>query len=294
MSKIPDEKKLVLINIPGTHDSTAFYMNCCGSCFAKCQNLDIMSQLNIGVRIFDIRVTKNNSENLEDSIICCHGICDCYHIINNKKINLKYKYVLIQFKQFLKNNPTETIIIKTDSGRGRGNKYINLQYSSEIFDNILGNISIKYRNNLTMGNLRGKVVCIYNENLEEGTDIINIHNKYTNGNKNFNEFKVNGELKVKEIKDLMEIYNYNFSEAEKNMNLPLNYETSCTGEFTKIIPLPKYEANIVNKFLKEYNFKNGYYYGWISIDFIDEFITRKIIRSNFLEEDNMSDDCLDI
>lgn len=145
-----------------------------------------------------------------------------------------------------------------------------------------------------MGNLRGKVVCIYNENLEGGTDIINIHNKYTNGNKNFNEFKVNGELKVKEIKDLMEIYNYNFSEAEKNMNLPLNYETSCTGEFTKIIPLPKYEANIVNKFLKEYNFKKGYYYGWISIDFIDEFITRKIIRSNFLEEDNMSDDCLDI
>ena len=61
-----------------------------------------------------------------------------------------------------------------------------------------------------------------------------------------------------------------------------------------LVPLPKYEANIVNKFLKEYNFKKGYYYGWISIDFIDEFITRKIIRSNFLEEDNMSDDCLDI
>lgn len=57
MSRIPDEKSIVLINIPGSHDSTAYNMFCLGSCFAKTQDLDITSQLNIGVRIFDIRVT---------------------------------------------------------------------------------------------------------------------------------------------------------------------------------------------------------------------------------------------
>lgn len=63
MSKIPDEKNLVLLNIPGSHDSTAYNMNCLGSCFAKTQDLDITSQLNIGVRIFDIRVTQKSKLN---------------------------------------------------------------------------------------------------------------------------------------------------------------------------------------------------------------------------------------
>ena len=47
MSRIPDEKSIVLINIPGSHDTTAYNMFCLGSCFAKTQDLDIASQLNI-------------------------------------------------------------------------------------------------------------------------------------------------------------------------------------------------------------------------------------------------------
>lgn len=154
------------------------------------------------------------------------------------------------------------MIIKTESGRG--NKYLNLQHASEIYDNIIGDISVEYNNKLTLGEVRGKVVSLFNNKIEGGTDIINIHNKYTKGNNNFNEFKVDGGLKVVEIKELLEEYNYNFDEAEKNMKLPLNYETSCTGEFNKIIPLPRYEANIVNKFLKEYDFKKGYL--WMDFD----------------------------
>lgn len=299
MSKINDKKKLVLINIPGSHDSAAFLINKIGSCFAQTQYIDITKQLNLGVRIFDIRVTKNNSccawkifdnknnniNNWMDSIICCHGVCDCYHIKNKKKINLTYESVLIQIKNFLNKNPTETILVRTNSGRG--NKYQNIQMASEIFDSILGDISIEYNNKLILGDVRGKVVYLFNNNFQGGTDIFPIHDKYKNGKSNFNEFKVDGELKVKEIKELLEIYNYTFNEAENNnMKLPLNYETSCTGEYYKIIPLPEYEANIVNKFLREFEFKKGYYYGWISIDFIDEFITKKIIESNFDEDNN--------
>ena len=296
MSKINDKKKLVLINIPGSHDSAAFLINKIGSCFAQTQYLDITSQLNIGVRIFDIRITENNSccvwniinnnnkiKNWMDSIICCHGVCDCYHIENNKKINLTYESVLLQIKNFLNKNPTETIILRTNSGRG--NKYKNIQMAKEIFDSILSDIAIEYNNKLILGDVRGKVVFLFNTNFQGGTDIFPIHDKYKNGKSNFNEFKVDGELKVTEIKELLEIYNYNFTEAENNMKLPLNFETSCTGEYNKIIPLPKYEANIVNEFLKEFEFKKGNYYGWISIDFVDEFIAKKIIESNF-EEDN--------
>ena len=303
MSKIPNKKKLSLLNIPGTHDSTAYNISCLGSCFAKTQDMDILTQLNIGVRLFDIRVTKNNSFfsnfsnsnnfNFMNSLICCHGIFNCYHSENNKNFYLTYEYVLRIIKNFLEENPSEIVIIKTDSGRG--NKFSNIENASEIFDTILGNIAVKFNNNYTLGELRGKVVYMFTNKIEGGTDIIPIHEKYSNGNENFKEFKVDGELKVKEIKDLLEKYNYDFTEAEKNMVLPLNFETSCTGEFNKIIPLPRYEANIVNKFLKEYYFKKGKYYGWISIDFIDEFIANKIIESNFYEDNNnINNETIDI
>lgn len=128
MSKLPDEKKLVLINMPGSHDSAAFNMHCLGSCFAKTQDLDIPEQLKIGVRILDIRVTINTNyicneieEEIENDtdLILCHGICNCYHIENRKKKILIYKDILNQVREFLIEYPSETIIFKTDSGRGK-------------------------------------------------------------------------------------------------------------------------------------------------------------------------------
>ena len=309
MSKIPDEKKIILINIPGSHDSTAYNMHCLGSVFAKTQHLDIQQQLKIGVRQFDIRVTINKTlycnEDIEKDtdLICCHGICNCYHIENKKKKILTYKDVLNDIRSFLMEYPTEMIILKTESGRG--NKYKNLKRSTEIFSKTIGkDISVEYNENLILGDTRGKVVYttflsdktnadgvpIYNTKIEKSTSIIEIHRKHTNNNIKFNEFKVGGELKVKEIKDLIKTYTFTFKEAEEEqekensvINFPLNYETSCTGEFTRMIPLPKYEANIVNKFLINHDFKKGYYYGWISADFINELITNKIISSNFIK-----------
>ena len=46
--------------------------------------------------------------------------------------------------------------------------------------------------------------------------------------------------------------------------------------------------------MKENYFKKGKYYGWISIDFIDEFIANKIIESNFYEDNNINNEIIDI
>ena len=310
MSKIPDKKKIVLINIPGSHDSTAFNMFCLGSCFAKTQDLDIPQQLKLGVRIFDIRVTINTScccNTLEEEIendtdlICCHGICNCFHVENNSKKKLTYKEVLTQIREFLIEYPTEGIIIRTDSGRG--DKLINLNRSTSIFSKIVGDINVYYNENLTMGDIRGKIVnitklseqinsggvSIYNTRLERSTGIIETHRRLTNNNLKYDEYKVGGDLKVREIKDLMNTYSLSLEEAEKiqeksdGINFPLSYETSCTGEFTRCIPLPRHEANIVNNFLINHEFKIGYYYGWISVDFVNKIITKKIIDTNFSE-----------
>jgi len=306
MSKLPDDKKLVLINMPGSHDSAAFNMHCMGSCFAKTQDLDIPEQLKIGVRILDIRVTINTNcccneieEEIENDtdLILCHGICNCYYIENKKKKLLTYKDVLNQVRDFLIEYPGETVIFKTDSGRGK--KPINLKRAEDIFGKYIGDISIGYNEKLTLGEARGKVVYttyisdnspineiqIYNTKVKNGTGIIEIHRKHTNNNIKYDEYKVGGQLKVLEIDDLTKTYNFTLKEAEEREkvngeNFPLNYETSCTGEFTRCIPLPKHEANIVNNYLMNFDFKKGNYYGWISIDFIDSMITRKIIETN--------------
>lgn len=309
MSKIPDDKKIILINIPGSHDSCAFKMHYFGSIFAKTQNLDIQQQLKIGVRHFDIRVALNNAaccgqlekdQEKDIDLICCHGICNCHYIENNKKRILTYKDVLNQIKSFLMQYPTEMVIIKTESGRG--NIYNNLKRSTEIFSKIIGeDFSVKYNENLTLGDVRGKIVYtifltdkttkkgvpIFNTRIKKSTSIIGIHRKHTNDDLKYNEYEVGGELKVKEVKDLFDTYNMTFEQAEKELEkengviFPLNYETSCTGEFDGIVPLPRHEASIVNKFLIHHDFKQGYYYGWISVDFVNEIFTNKIILSNF-------------
>ena len=310
MSKIPDHKKIVLMNIPGTHDSAAFNMFCLGSCFAKTQDLDIPQQLRIGVRMFDIRVTIDTgcccntlSEKIENDtdLICCHGICNCFHVENNSKKKLTYKDILTQIREFLIEYPTEGIIMRTDSGRGENLN--NLHRSTAIFSKIVGDVNIYYNENLTMGDIRGKIVNltrlsertntdginIFNTRIDKGTNIMETHRRLTGNNLKYDEFKVGGDLKVLEIKEMMKNYSLTMAEVEEEhrkangMSFPLNYETSCTGEFTRLIALPKHEADTVNKFLKTNEFKKGYYYGWIAVDFIDEEITTKIINTNFSE-----------
>ena len=315
MSKLPDEKILLLTNIPGSHDSAAYNMNFFGSVFAKCQDLNIMEQLKIGVRLFDIRVTKSGcafscginqiiSDNDYD-LICCHGICDCYYINDvGVKKNLTYKDVLLDMKNFLEENPLETIILTIESGRG--NYYNNIKRASEIFDKIVGDISIKFDRNLTLGETRGKIIqvnyktdqisfdgkSIFNSGFGGGTGIDDIHKKFV-PDFTYETFKVDGKLKVEEVKEFLETYNITMKEAEEewktnNKKFPFKYSISCTGEFESIAPFPKIQADIVNSFILNYALKRENYYGWINIDFLDKDITQKIIETNF----KLFKDCL--
>ena len=309
MARLPDNKKIILINIPGSHDSTAYNINMFGSVFAKTQDLNILEQLKIGIRKLDIRVTFHQCslycgisqiETEHDiDLICCHGICDCYYINDNGvKKNITYKDVLLDIKQFLEENPAETIILSTYSGRGNANN--NLRRATEIFEKFVGDISIKYNNNLTLGDVRGKIIYttykteklssdgnpIYNTGIQDGTGLEEIHRKSVMI-QNYKTFEVGGKLKVEEVKELINLNDITFEEAEKEMKdniskFPFNYSVSCTGEYDIIIPLPKTQADIVNNFFLNYNLKNGYYYGWINFDFVDLNITKKIIDTNFL------------
>ena len=62
--------------------------------------------------------------------------------------------------QFLEENPTETIILTIDSGRGRGIPYNNVKRAVQIFDKLVADMSINYDKNLTIGPARGKIINI--------------------------------------------------------------------------------------------------------------------------------------
>jgi hypothetical protein len=280
-----------------------------GSVFAKTQDLNILEQLKIGVRKLDIRVTFHQCSfycginqievDYDLDLICCHGICDCYYINDhNIKKNITYKDVLLDIKQFLEENPAETIILSTQSGRGNANN--NLRRAVEIFEKTVGDISVKYNNNLTLGDIRGKIVYttyktnklnldgnpIYNTEIEAGTGLEEVHRR-TVSDKNYKTFEVDGKLKVKEVKEFITLNDITFEEAEKDLNeniqrYPFHYSISCTGEYDIFIPLPKSQADIANSFILNYNLKKGYYYGWINIDFVNLDIAKKIIETNYI------------
>lgn len=307
MSNLSDDRKLILINIPGSHDSAAYNMHYFGTVFAQCQDLNIMGQLKAGTRKFDIRVTNNNCifscginrivEEHDYDIICCHGICNCYHTDEGgNKINLTLKSVLLDMKNFLEENPTEIIVYSMASGRG--DKVYNFNRAFQIFEKIVGEISINYNSNLTIGECRGKIVKLntkseldqdgkinYNE-FQEGIGLEEIHQKFV-PDFTYGSFKVDAKLKIKEVEEFLNINNLTLKEAEKDLQInkkkyPFKYSISCTGEYESIIPLPRAQADIINKFILNYNLKKGNYYGWINIDFIEPNIAKKIIDTNFL------------
>ncbi|MBQ3420203.1 MAG: phosphatidylinositol-specific phospholipase C domain-containing protein [Romboutsia sp.] len=95
MGSIDGNKQISDLSIPGTHDSGARYEPV--QSVAKCQELSIDDQLNAGVRYIDVRCRE-----IGDSFTIHHG--PVYQ-------NLNFDDVLKSCKDFLKTNPTETIIM---------------------------------------------------------------------------------------------------------------------------------------------------------------------------------------
>lgn len=299
MSLVNDEKKIILLNIPGTHDSAACHMNRISFNFAKTQSLTIYEQLKIGVRKLDIRVAQGSKDTSQDEdIICCHGICDCYVSPNfgdNRKVT--YKSVILDIKKFLEENPSEGVVVGTYKGRGK--KLDVIIRAHQIFNKYVGNICINYRPDLIMREVRGKIInyTILQNELDHQSKIMRPISKSILGSTGINEvhsryqscstFKTNGNLKVREMKDMFEIYQMTLYEAEirernRVITFPISYSISCTGEYDYCLPNPYDQAVIVHAYLQKRGvIRKGYYYGWLNMDFANIKSTSILVNSNF-------------
>lgn len=112
MSKIPDDRLLSKINIPGAHDTGSIYLDRAISKMSvnQCQFFTPRQQLNAGVRMFDIRCDARKGEDppLVHVFPCLEGISNTMRLSEIFNIT----------EDFLEKNPTETVIflISTDSG----------------------------------------------------------------------------------------------------------------------------------------------------------------------------------
>ena len=75
-----------------------------------------------------------------------------------KTKKLTYKSVLTHMRNFLEKNPSETVIVGTYLGRGNINEWIKRIY--EIYDKLVGDITVCFNSDLILGDVRGKIINI--------------------------------------------------------------------------------------------------------------------------------------
>lgn len=150
-SSLGDDINIACLNICGTHDSATAYVSMENA--ARCQSLTIKEQLDMGVRLLDIRLCRKRGE-----FYLIHSLADCY-TDENKKERLVFGRVLEEVFAFLENNPRETVILSIKQDRGIMSK----SFFPELYDKyIKGNENKWYLKNRmpALKQVRGKAVLM--------------------------------------------------------------------------------------------------------------------------------------
>lgn len=320
MKYIADSAYVNSMNIPGTHDSGMYYCDDWTSSYAITQNTDVAGQLEAGARIFDIRLrySGNNTAMIchgpgsalrYDAQIpaATEDDEDTYYY---------YETVLKQIADFLIAHPSETVIITVQhehdaddevdyDSEGEPDDSRNIYTAMEAAEKKLETwlkdendptlshiIRIwkveRYKVNRTLGSARGKVF-IFEYGTGFGDLMPDARNKYeyTFAEKwnvlfpYFNEAPVQNIEEFKDEKNFRAAYTSCTGQKALNRKGETVYNNVGVPFFDSwIIPTPDKEGKSMRKLLLAYNFKKGAYYGWVSMDFLDEDLARKIFDSN--------------
>jgi len=292
-SLLPESTPLSMINIPGTHDSCTQFINL--SPFSRCQNKSIGHQLETGTRFLDIRLELRDSR-----FYAVHGIADCRTAKKHKSPFLCFDEVFRVLKAFIEKQPTETVVILVNVGRGNNGddfypafyeQYIEQHLSSWFLENRIP----------ALGECRGKLV------LARRCDLGNSEKTFTDENTGLNFSKwpgqgskdscipltcpfelLNGEP-AKESAVVQDRYMFNPKAKWKKVikavlentgpnenTVLLNYFSTAGAPF-----LPFLNARYINAKFKSYELISKRIYGWIVLDFQSAALNEKIINSNF-------------
>ena len=120
MKSLPDTVPISEINMPGTHDSGTAYMHKAQDT-GSCQGMTIPDQLDFGIRVLDIRVDgedgDTNYEKAMDMTVN-HGGFDASVSSETFSDYLRFKHVLQYIETFLKDHPSETVVLYVSAEGG--------------------------------------------------------------------------------------------------------------------------------------------------------------------------------
>lgn len=163
MEKMPDETLLRSVKIPGSHDAGTYGMIWPG----RTQNYDIATQLSFGARYFDVRVNKTE---------------DGYRIYHSSLNGVQFSEVLNDIKSFIKEHPSETLLLDFQHFKG-GSKADVLEILSEelekedlVLHNNTKKSDVEFMHSLTLGEARGKCIIFFGETNDDPSDWIFLRN----------------------------------------------------------------------------------------------------------------------
>lgn len=279
MLSIPDEKFLTELNIPGTHNSATFAEATSGSIgasYGKCQDMDFKSQLENGVRFFDLRI-----EEAYDEYRFCHGDKISY--------KLKFRPVFSLLENFLRENPSEFIIISIKKDNG---KDITRDWEENYAS---GSTIYKGSSFPKVKDCRGKIIILsrlinaskgFSIDWSDNTKLQNINEleyKYAVQD----NYEVNLEQSYKKIA-VIEDFIDQAIDAEKN-RLQLCF-TSSAGMYSGAstlwvdLPFPEDAAGRINPSVlnKLKSIPKNKKYGVIIMDFPTSELINTVVESNYI------------
>lgn len=152
MRWIPDSTSLAALSLPGTHDTmandTEWYVTGIERGWVLAQSLELRPQLDAGIRVLDIR-----ARHIDDRFTIHHG---AYYLIAN------FDAVMETAVQFLRDNPSETILMRIKSEHSEQNCSRSFNATFEWYRNVPAYSSFIWRQGYipALGEVRGKIVIL--------------------------------------------------------------------------------------------------------------------------------------
>ena len=192
MKYIDDNVKVSEIVIPGSHDAGSSGMLWLG----ETQHLTIKEQLESGARYFDIRVYKK-----EDDLIIYHDIIN----------GTKFIPILEDIKEFIENNPTETLLLDFQHFKGNSQSDVFNLITEYLYNNgllIENNTSLsdlEFITNLTLKDARGKCIIFWGDRSNDNSNYLFFRNNddCTNSDMSLNSYYL-GDFHKSKVEDLFE------------------------------------------------------------------------------------------
>lgn len=294
LSRLPDDIRLSEINLAGTHDSCTAFVSM--ENMARCQSLTVNEQLSLGIRLFDIRLHRKGEE-----FYLVHALADCYSDEKKEK-RLTFGEVLDIFRAFLKENPTETLVVSIKQDRGiMSRSFFPAFYNKYIKENET-EWYLKNENPCLSG-CRGKMVLMrrckvwrkYEKTTDAGLDFS--YWKEQSGRRKTNPETVILSCDIHHSKDasLAAVVQdrYSLPPKIKWHDCAKPFLDNCVtdaGIFSLHFISTSYRkkgetlvetAKEMNTFLAEYELRKTEAQGWFFLDFPTKELCDKIMKSNF-------------